>query len=203
MESKSINLDSGASDAVFGEMKTVLSDRSLAGRGLLIATTNCPWKLGSAMASRFLYVPVLSPPLEDYPDILAAVCESLGATIGQEWQAAIDQAARLFYEKGATPRVMRNLLNGKRGLTGTPLSPDLILRAANSCNSISARDRASSEYADLSAIDVCSDLDLLPWLGDSTYPLPVYLKHLVAVDGTVDKEGLQRRMAELKPLVNV
>lgn len=197
------NLDSGASDAVLGEMQTALSDKSLAGRGLLIATTNCPWKVGAAMASRFLYVPVLSPPEEDYPDILAAVCESLGAAVSAEWQAAIHQAAGVFYQKGATPRTMRTLLSSKASLAGERLNPELVLRAAASCNQASQRDRASAEYADLSAIDVCTDLELLPWHDAPDYPLPSYLKSLVAADGSVDKEGLQRRMAELKPLVNV
>ncbi|MEI6607251.1 MAG: AAA family ATPase [Verrucomicrobiota bacterium] len=205
-ERHSMNLDSGASSAVTAEMLSALSDGSRAGRTLLIATTNCPWRVGAAMASRFLYVPVLSAIEEDYPDILCAVAGSLLPEI--EWDSndpTIRQAASIFHRKGASPRVMRTLISSKLGTSSENLGPALLLQSANACAPQDPRDRASAEYADLFAIRACSDLDMLPWYGRvSDYPLPAYLKGIVNdSNGRIDTELLGRRIEELKPHVNV
>jgi hypothetical protein len=205
-ESHSMNLDSGASSAVTAEMLNALSDSSRAGRTLLIATTNCPWRVGAAMASRFLYVPVLSAVEEDYPEILCAVAGSLLPEIG--WDPddkTVYEAATTFHRKGASPRVMRTLISSKIGTTEGISGSALLLHAANSCAPQDPRDRASAEYADLFAIRACSDLEMLPWYGRMTeYPLPVYLKGIVSEDsGEIDPDALNRRVEELKPHVNV
>jgi ATPase family protein associated with various cellular activities (AAA) len=206
MERNSMNLDSGSSAAIVGEMLNALSDSSRAGKTLLIATTNCPWKIGSAMASRFLFVPVLSAVEDDYPSILCSVAASLIPEV--EWDAsdaAVLDAARTFYQKGATPRLMRSLLSSKIACDEDRTSTGLLLRAAKACASQDPRDRASSEYADLFAIRVCSDLEMLPWHGCvSEYPFPSYLREIVSnQDGSIDWDRLNRRIEELEPHVNV
>lgn len=158
------------------------------------------------MASRFLYVPVLSAIEEDYPDILCAVAGSLLPEI--EWDSndpTIRQAASIFHRKGASPRVMRTLISSKLGTSSENLGPALLLQSANACAPQDPRDRASAEYADLFAIRACSDLDMLPWYGRvSDYPLPAYLKGIVNdSNGRIDTELLGRRIEELKPHVNV
>lgn len=205
MQRNSMNLDAGASAAVTAEMLSALSDNSRAGRTLLIATTNCPWRIGSAMASRFLFVPVLSAIEEDYPDILCAIAESVLPK--GEWDAEdanTIEAARLFYTKGATPRLMHTLLSSKSATDGANPS-NILMRAAQACAPQPPRDRAGAEYADLVAIRVCSDLEMLPWHGRvSNYPLPQYLQKIVSDrDGSIDLDHLDRRIEELKPLVNV
>lgn len=206
MERKSMNMDSGASAAVAAEMLNALSDSSRAGRTLLIATTNCPWRVGSAMASRFLFVPVLSAVAEDYPAILAAVASSLLPEVDWDPEAgSVADAARLFYQKGASPRVMRTIISSKLA-TGKGRQPlQLLQQAAADCAPQHPRDRAGAEYADLFAISVCSDLAMLPWHGRiSDYPLPPYLKGIVSEsDGSIDTERLTRRIEELEPHVNV
>jgi hypothetical protein len=202
----SMNLDSGASSAVTAEMLNALSDSSRAGRTLLIATTNCPWLVGAAMASRFLYVPVLSAIADDYPDILCAVAASLLPEV--DWNprdATIREAAMIFHRKGASPRVMRTLISSKIGTSGESGGVTLILRAAKACAPQDPRDRASAEYADLFAIRACSDMEMLPWHGRMTdYPLPDYLKSVIDQNtGEPDPEQLNQRIEELKPHVNV
>lgn len=206
MQRNSMNLDSGASDAVTAEMLSALSDSSRAGRTLLIATTNCPWRVGSAMASRFVYLPVLSAIAEDFPDILVSIAENLMPTIELSSQIGdIQEAARLFHAKGATPRTMRTLISCMLACDEEPASSQMILHAAQACSPQDPRDRLSSEYADLFAIRVCSNLKSMPWHGRiAHYPLPAYLRGIVSEsDGGIDKDRLNRRIEELKPHVNV
>jgi AAA+ superfamily predicted ATPase len=210
MARDSMNLDSGASAAVTAEMLNALSDSSRAGRTLLIATTNCPWRVGSAMASRFMYVPVLSAVKEDYPEILCAIISSLLPEV--DWDPSsptVRSAAGLFFRKGASPRVMRTIVSSKIATGGGRQSESLLQQAAKDCAPQHARDRAGAEYADLFAISVCSDFAMLPWYGRITdYPIPPYLNGIVsdqisADEGHIDQERLTRRLEELKPHVNV
>ena len=205
-ERSSMNLDSGASASVTAEMLSALSDSSRAGRTLLIATTNCPWKVGAAMASRFLFVPVLSAVEDDYPAILCSV--AAGLLPQMDWDAedqTIKDAAGIFHRKGASPRVMRTLIASKIATIGSSNGTALVKRAAEACAAQDPRDRASAEYADLFAIRVCSDLEMFPWYGRITdYPLPEYLRGIVSeTDGSIDQDSLNQRIEELKPLANV
>jgi hypothetical protein len=205
-ERHSMNLDSGASAAVTAEMLSALSDSSRAGRTVLLATTNCPWRVGAAMASRFLYIPVLSAIVEDYPEILCAIAEGLFPNVDWDFEdQTIRDAARLFHQKGASPRVMRTLISSKISTTDEGATPSLLLRAAKACAPQDPRDRASAEYADLFAIRACSDLEMLPWFGRMTeYPLPTYLQGIIDENsGEPDPEALNRRLEELRPHVNV
>jgi len=210
MERGSMNLDSGASAAVTAEMLNALSDSSRAGRTLLIATTNCPWRVGSAMASRFMYVPVLSAVEEDYPEILCAIISNLLPEV--DWDpasSAVRTAAELFFRKGASPRVIRTIVSSKIATGGGRQPESLLQQAAADCAPQHPRDRAGAEYADLYAISVCSDFAMLPWYGRITdYPIPRYLQGIVsdqvsAEEGHIDQDRLTRRLEELKPHVNV
>jgi len=210
MERGSMNLDSGASAAVTAEMLNALSDSSRAGRTLLIATTNCPWRVGSAMASRFMYVPVLSAVEEDYPEILCAIISNLLPEV--DWDPSsplVRSAADLFFRKGASPRVIRTIVSSKIATGGGRQTESLLQQAAVDCAPQHPRDRAGAEYADLYAISVCSDFAMLPWYGRITeYPIPRYLQDIVsdqisADEGHIDQDRLTRRLEELKPHVNV
>jgi hypothetical protein len=180
MQRSAHNLDGGASQAVTAEMLNALSDGSRAGKTLILATTNCPWRVGAAMASRMFYLPVLMAVREDYPEILTAVAEDFFGESPLDPSADwLIKAAHQFYDKGASPRVMRTLISGKIAMIGTGSEESVISRAAATCAHQDPRDRMSAEYADLFAIRACSDLELLPWHGDSDYPFPIYLKDLV------------------------
>jgi hypothetical protein len=201
-----MNLDSGASDAITAEMLTALSDASRKGRSMLIATTNCPWKIGSAMASRFTFIPVLSATEADYPLIVAAIASHLFPEVNWDAESgSLQKAATTFFSKGATPRAIRTLLSSKR-VTSTEKNPEkLLMLAAQDCAPQHPRDRAGAEYADLYALSVCTDQALYPWHGRiDSYPLPACLKGIVdSSDGSIDPVALQRRIEQLKPHVNV
>ena len=206
MDANGPNLDSGATKSVVAEMLNALSDTSRAGKTLIIATTNCPWKVSDVMASRFLFVPVLSALEEDYPEILCAIASRLVSTA--DWNPAdpeVIAAALEFFRKGATPRVIRSLICARASSGDDPHDVKMLARAAKACATLDPRSRCSAEYADLYAIRKCSDLEMLPWHGRAgDYPWPAYLKPLVDQrTGEVDMGALDHRLNELKQIVNI
>jgi hypothetical protein len=203
LERTSFDGDSGASRAVLAALLTALSDESRRGRSLLIATTNCPWRMGAAMRSRFTMVPVLHPLAEDYPAIVAA----LGRRLSPE--AAFDpagkqlqEAAAVFYQKGASPRQILSALSNARMREGK-LTPEVVLFAAHDlCPS---PDLSSVIYADLWALRVCTSRSFLPWSPDpASYPYPEHLRGIVDPNtGQVRTDELEKRLRELEPYANV
>lgn len=203
LERSSFDGDSGASRAVLAALLTALSDESRRGCSLLIATTNCPWRMGAAMRSRFTMIPVLYPLAEDFPAIVAALAGRISPN------AAFDpaderflEAAGLFYRKGASPRQILSALSNARMLEGK-LTPDTVLFAAHDvCPS---SDLASVIYADLWAVRVCSSRSFLPWSADpARYPYPDHLRGLVdPTTGQVQVDELEKRLRELEPHANV
>lgn len=78
----------------------------------------------------------------------------------------------------------------------------LVLFAAN--DFCTPADRVSSEYADLVAIRFCTSRSFLPWTGKPNYRFPEYLRGVVSEStGELDFSALDRRIAELRPYVDV
>jgi AAA+ superfamily predicted ATPase len=195
--------DSGATRAVMATMLTALSDESRRGSSLLIATTNCPWRMSAAMRSRFVFVPVLQPLVSDIPAILAETAARVQPGISLDCSdARIVEAAEVFYRKGASPRHVREALTSALMFTDT-LTEDAVLCAARDLTSMT--DRASAVYADLWAIRCCGSRRFLPWADCSqSYPYPDYLADLVdQTTGDVDIDALERRIEEYRPHANV
>jgi len=194
--------DSGASRAVQAALLTALSDETRRGKSLLVATTNCPHRMGAAMRSRFTVIPVLYPLAEDYPAILiATACRVEPGTVLNPEDERIREAARLFYLKGANPRHIRASLSNAMIITGS-LTPDAVLAAAH--DQSHCADMASTIYADLWAVKVCSSRSFFPWASNpSEYPFPDHLKEFVDGSGHIRMAELEKRLAELRPHANV
>jgi hypothetical protein len=203
LERSDFDGDSGASRAVMAQLLTSLSDESRRGRSLLVATTNCPWRIGAAMRSRFTVIPVLHPLLEDYPGIIAAVARQVSRDADLDAaDGRILEAARIYYEKGANPRHVRGSLGSALLLHGH-LDADVVRASADDfCGST---DLPSALYADYWAIACCSSRSFLPWAEDpSRYPCPPHLVDVVDVaTGAVRQGELRRRIAEMKPHANL
>lgn len=205
LERNDFDGDSGASRAVGASLLTALSDESRRGQSLLVATTNCPWRMGAAMRSRFVAIPVLQPLAQDYPAIVAALAQQV-VQAQTPWLApdhpAILEAAALFAQKGANPRHIRGALSNALLLKGN-LTPETVLFAAQDL-SIST-DRASTIYSDLWAIKACSSKSFLPWSANRAYyPFPEYLQGLVDLNsGELNLQELDHRIQELKPYANL
>jgi ATPase family associated with various cellular activities (AAA) len=199
-----MNLDSGASQAVTSAILTGLSDESRRGKSLFIATTNCPDQLGGAMLSRFILIPVIQPLEQDYPAIIIATAQKVDCNLAELDQGDPDivAAAKIFYKIGANARHIRSSLSNAL-LAHNKLDPQAILSAAKDC--IISGDRDSAIYSDLLAISVCTSKRFFPWADClATYPFPPHLEGLIdRQTGDIDRDELQKRIAQLKPHANL
>lgn len=196
------NLDSGASDSVMQALLNTLSDNSREGQSMLIATTNCGYKMGAAMRDRFVVVPVIMPAIEDFPEIICSIAKQIsGASINPQ-DNYIQQAAKEFYDKHIMPRRIRAAL--KLVCQQDGLTPKAILDAANDVNPLDEASWLAAVYADLSAISLTVSKRLLPWYGrEDSYPFPDYIKKILDEDMEVDPLKLNQELNRLQPYVNV
>lgn len=197
--------DSGASNAVSAALLTALSDESRRGHSVLIATTNRPFAMSAAMRSRFTVIPVLHPLKQDFGGIVLVTARRIDPNCQlQPGDHRIQEAAQIFYEKGANPRHIRGALSNALLLSDhQTLSVDDILFAANDL--CACTDLASAIFADLWAIKCCSSRTFLPWSDEpAAYAFPSYLQAVVnPATGEIDEPELNRRIQEYQPYANV
>ena len=196
------NLDSGASDSVMQALLNTLSDNSREGQSMLIATTNCGYKMGAAMRDRFVVVPVIMPAIEDFPEIICSIAKQISGVSINPQDNYIQQAAKEFYDKHIMPRRIRAAL--KLVCQQDGLTPKAILDAANDANPLDEASWLAAVYADLSAISLTVSKRLLPWYGrEDSYPFPDYIKEILDENMEVDPVKLNQELNRLQPYVNV
>ncbi len=196
------NLDSGASDSVMQALLNTLSDNSREGHSMLIATTNCGYKMGAAMRDRFVVVPVIMPSVEDFPDIIVSIARQVSGNPINPHDNAIQEAAMVFYEKHIMPRRIRAAL--KLVCQQDGLTPQAILDAAKDANPLDEASWQAAVYADLSAISLTVSKRLLPWYGrEDSYPFPEYIRAILDDHKEVDPVKLNQELNRLQPYVNV
>ena len=196
------NLDSGASDAVMQALLNTLSDNTREGKSMLIATTNCGYKLGSAMRDRFVIVPVIMPSVEDMPAIICSIAKQVSGNDFNPEDVEIKEAARLFYSKHLMPRRIRSAL--KLACTRDGLTPQSVREAAMDANPLDEVSWLSAVYADLCAISLTVSKRLLPWYGhEDVYPFPDYIKSILDENCQINPVKLNNEIKRLEPYVNV
>ena len=204
LERSDFNGDSGATNAVSAALLTALADESRRGRLLFVGTTNCVWRIGSAMLSRFILIPVLHPLDRDYPAIIIATALRVGnvTTELSDLDPVIVAAADIFAKLGANPRHIRSALSNALLLKGE-LNPHAILFAAQDC--MISGDRDSAIYSDLWAVSACTSKSYFPWADClNSYPFPPHLQGLVDPQtGDIDRVELQLRIQKYKSHANV
>ena len=161
MERNDFDGDNGASRAVMAAWLTGLSDASRAGKCLIVSTTNCPWRIGAAMRSRFVVIPVLHPVASDYPGIVLVLARRLAPSAKiNPADPALAEAAKVFYEKGANARHIQEALKNVMVLNQSQFSAKQLLAAAEDLRT--GMDRLSAIYADLWAIKATTSRSFLP-----------------------------------------
>lgn len=203
MERSNNNLDSGASAAVTASLLESLSDKTREGNSILIATSNCGWRIGGAMLSRFTVLPVLQPVMSDYSAIIRSIAKSInGDIIVDISDEKVINAAEVFYNKNLMPRQIRSALKYTLSIRKS-LTSDDILWAAQDAVPSDYISRISSIYSDYYALRLCFSKSLLPWNGNPNYPFPDYIKKILDDNGEINTEKLNNEMNLLKPYVNV
>ena len=196
------NLDSGASDAVMQALLNTLSDNSRAGKSLLVASTNCGFKMGAAMRDRFVIVPVIMPSVVDLPSIICSIAKQVSGSVLDERDGDIVKAAKIFYEKHIMPRRIRaalKLVCHQNGLTTKD-----VLVASEDANPLDEASWLSAVYADLCAISLTVSKGLLPWHGrEDSYPFPDYIRNILDENLSVDSVKLNNEIKKIQPYVNV
>ena len=203
LERSDFDGDSGASKAVTASLLTALSDEGRRGKSLLVATTNCPWRMGAAMRSRFTILPILHPLKEDYAHIVIATANRVSKEADfKADDERIIQASAIFYDKGANPRHIRFALSNALHLTGK-LDPETILLAAHDL--CASTDYETAVYADLWAMKVCTSKSFLPWNETpDKYPFPAHLHGVVdAQSGEINHSELNKRLKEYSAYANI
>lgn len=196
------NLDSGASDSVMQALLNTLSDNSREGKSLLIATTNCGYKMGAAMRDRFIIVPVIMPSVQDMPEIICSLAKQVSGSVLNTNDNDVVMAAKVFYGKHIMPRRIRASL--KLVCQNGGLTAQSILQAAKDANPLDEVSWMSAVYADLCAISLTVSKCLLPWYGcEETYPFPDYIKNILDENLEVDSVKLNNEICRLQPYVNV
>lgn len=191
------SLDGGVSQHYLKSIFQFAAREDLRGRILIVAASNTPQNLDPAMINRFVTIPMLEATPEDICRIFPITEKWLHGTAGLNPQdPQLVEAARVLYEKGATPRQIAEILNHAlfryRALNGgNVLKSVQDFRCSN--------DRISFAYSSLSAVQMTSFSSYLPWAdAPANYPYPWYLKDVVhAETGMVDEAALQRRINEL------
>jgi hypothetical protein len=197
------NLDSGASAAVTAALLENLSDKSREGNSILVATSNCGWRVGGAMLSRFDVLPVLMPVVTDFPVIISSLVKNISPEMLTDIaDERVRKAAEIFYNKNLMPRQIRSALKLVMSLHKS-LTPEDILWAAKDANPLDYISRLSSIYSDYYALQLCKSNSLLPWNGNSNFPFPDYITKILDSNGEIDAVKLNTEMSELRPYVNV
>jgi len=200
--------DSGVSNALSAKFLSFFSDESLAGKAMFIGTTNRPDAISEAMLSRFTIIPVLSPLREDMPDILSNVCLGLDESFHPEPNnETLKLSSYRFFDNGASIREIRESLIASQLILREPLSSLVIQHSAAAVNP--CLNRESYIYADLMALKNCKSASFLPFWDHQTnapnpeFPYPKHLLDVLDDQFYIEQYKLNRKLAELKPYVNV
>jgi len=200
--------DSGVTQNLQGQLQQFLSDPSLSGKVLLLATSNRPNAISEAMRQRWVIVPVLMPLENDFPEIILSIANGLNP----ELKIPLDNrdliyAAKLFSNAGAAPREIREALIASQTFLDGSLNIEHILFASKDI--IPSGNLNASIFADYCALSYCRSNSFLPWWDEKTnspdknYPYPDYIKDILTDSFHIDTNKLNKKIKEIEPYVNV
>jgi len=200
--------DSGVTQNLIGQLQSFLADTSMAGKTLLLGTSNRPNAISEAMRQRWIILPVLMPIAQDYPGIV----QSIATELNPEFEAIagtsdIIESAERFYGAGAAPREIREALIASQAVLSGHLGIEHIVFASHDI--IPGGSRLAGIFSDYAALSYCRNNSFLPWWDDRQaspdpdYPYPNYIREILTESFLIDQEKLRQRISELQPYVNV
>jgi hypothetical protein len=187
--------DGGVSGDQLAQLQYFLARDDLPKLGVfIIATSNVPQNLGTALQDRFLYLPVLGVIPTEIPQLLRSYVKRLDAKIVDDDETLLLEAGNYLYM--ASPRQMLNVIRHCVNLNGLELKCADIAAAA--ADYIGQSDPIGVQVAILQSVSMCSFRSWLPWAGNPNYPLPNCLQGIVDVkENTVDHIKLNEKLKEL------
>ncbi|SOE23151.1 AAA+-type ATPase, SpoVK/Ycf46/Vps4 family [Spirosomataceae bacterium TFI 002] len=194
------NMDGGVSSNHLSELFKFSSREDLRGKIIIFGASNTPHLLDPAMLSRFTIIPVIEPTPIELAKIVPLIEKQISkSNILDPNNSMILNGCETVYTKGATPRDLWKIISHAKRKTGK-LNSESFLMAAKEFRS--SMDPWSIALSSLVSVNMTSMLSYLPWFNSpSTYPYPWYLKDIVSsLDGTMNEELLQQRIAEAKSL---
>ena len=200
--------DSGVTQNLIGQLQSFLADTSMAGKTLLLGTSNRPNAISEAMRQRWIILPVLMPLAQDYPEIIASIALELNPLFDIHFSdPKIADSAKRFFESGAAPREIREALISSQAVLNGALGVEHIEFA--SYDIIPGGSEVAGIFSDYVALNYCRNNSFLPWWDakrnapDPEYPYPDYIKAVLTDDNFVDHTKLQQQIRELHPHANV
>jgi transitional endoplasmic reticulum ATPase len=192
--------DGGTSERVLADLWTFLGDSTRSERVVVIATTNRPELLDSALFDRFTVVPILHPTPREAAQILSIAAAREDRVLDE----ATGLAAVARIDGLLTGRVLVDVLERAMTLadldgTGKEIQQGHLDKAF--ADLLTALDQQEHEYLALRALQLTTFRSYLPWtaaraLGEEPH-LPAYLAPLLNVDGGLDAERLRLRLRHL------
>ncbi len=200
--------DSGVTQNLIGQLQSFLADTSMAGKTLLLGTSNRPNAISEAMRQRWIVLPVLMPLAQDYPEIITSIASELNPEFDSPFSdPQIVASATRFYESGAAPREIREALIASQAVISGKLGIEHVVFA--SYDIIPGSSQLAGIFSDYVALNYCRNNSFLPWWNaaqnapDTAYPYPDYIKAVLNDDHRIDQQKLQQQIKELQPHVNV
>lgn len=197
------SLDGNVSNDQLARLQFFLAREDLPELGVFVmATSNRPNALGTALQDRFLYLPVLGPTPNEIPELLRSFVQRRKAKIVDDNEGLLLEAGELFYQRSTSPRQMYSVIREIVSLNGPELTCKDI--AAGADDYIGETDPLGTQLAILQSVSKCSFRSWLPWAGNQKYPLPSFLKDFVDLENNmVDKIALNKKIQELSPFANL
>ena len=192
--------DGGTSERVLADLWGFLGDNTRSEWVTVVATTNRPELLDSALFDRFTIVPVLHPSPEEAAQILRIAAERQRRRL----DAADGLAVLERFDGLLTGRVLVDVVERAIVLAHLDDSPTDIRRGHLEqafADLLMALDPLEHEFLALRAIELCTFRSSLPWnaarwLGEEPH-LPAYLRPLLNGDHDIDPGRLRNRLREL------
>ena len=192
--------DGGTSERILADLWGFLGDNLPSEWVTVVATTNRPELLDSALFDRFTILPVLHPAPQEAAQILQIAAGRQGRRLDVvDGRAVVEQFGGLL-----TGRILVDVVERAMVLAHLDNSPAEIRREHLQqafADLLMALDPLEHEFLALRAIELCTFKAFLPWnaarwLGQEPH-LPAYLGPLLDPGGDIDPERLRHRLGEL------
>ena len=196
-------LDGGVSSDQLAQLQYFLARPDLPKLGVfIIATSNAPQNLSTAIQDRFLFLPVLGCDLSEIPGLLRSFVQRLDAKIVDDDQKLLLAASESLYARSVRPRQMFEVVRHCVNMNGPKLKcADIAVMADDYSGQT---DPLGVQAAILQSVRMCSFRSWLPWAGNPNYHLPSFLQDIVDLKhNLVDHERLNRKLTELSPYANL